>query len=543
MPRHDPRDRLPDGTPDAAGHLAGHLHGQAVPADGTAVDEAANGVAHNGVGHGRPAPDHDPGGGHDPSGRNGPSNGHVVGFDLARLIASEPGVPPRALLLQGPVGPFFHRLACVLAERGVAVDRVRFNPGDTMFSSPLFLGPVPGPAGYPGERARVYDYREGQDVWRDWLDAHLRSHPTALIVLFGSERPQHRIARAVAAERGVPVVSLEEGYVRPGYVTVERGANNWRSPIAGLLPPERMNAPRERPLEGRPGKSFWWMVRWGFLYFGWRNLAARGRQHELFHKSRPSWGEVPRWARNAWRRRVRRDRVVPRLTGELSGRFDLVPLQVSDDAQLKAAARGWTNRRLIVCAIASFAASAPADRHLVFKVHPLERGHTRDHLIVARLAAMHGVSDRVHCIMSGPLGSITRAARGMITINSTSGLSAVSHRKPLLVLGHAIYRNPALARCGEGPRSIDAFWHDGFVGNERVARHYRSWLLRHALVPGDFYDRAVMDETARNVATRALRIAYRARMGEATTPSEHPAAKADAPSDASGVVPLASRAG
>ena len=200
-----------------------------------------------------------------------------------------------------------------------------------------------------------------------------------------------------------------------------------------------------------------------------------------------------------------------RLVGELHGRFDLVPLQVRDDAQLKQAAEGWSNRRLIVSAIASFAANAPADRHLVFKVHPLERGHTTDHWVVKRLAKMHGVGTRVHCIMSGQLGPITRAARGMIVINSTSGLTAISHRKPLLVLGRAIYRNPALARCGNGSGAIDAFWNDDFRPDERLARHYGPWLLRNALVPGDYYDRTVMDETARNVAARALLIARQAR--------------------------------
>ena len=487
---------------------------------------------------------------------DGPASASVVPFPV-------PAPRPkggRVLLLQGPVGPFFGRLAETFAARGLAVDRVRFNAGDAMFSrssSRFSIRSSRRAASSPESSVpglRLFDYREGRALWGEWLDAHLRAHPPALIVLFGAERPQHRIARRVAAERGVPVVSLEEGYQRPGYVTVERGANNWRSPLAGQLPPERMKEPRQRPLSGR---SFWWMVRWGFLYFGWRNLAARGRQRELFHKQRPSWHEAPLWARNAWRRIVRTDPVVPRLTGELKGRFDLVPLQVSDDAQLKAAARGWTNRRLIVAAIASFAARAPEDRHLVFKVHPLERGHTADHKVVARLAAMHGVSDRVHCIMSGQLGLITRAARGMIVINSTSGLTAISHRKPLLVLGHALYRNEALARCGEGPRSIDAFWTDDFVGDERLARHYAPWLVRNALVAGDFYDPAVMDETARNVAARALNIARRAREAGArpegvapddardvapdVAPDAAPHDAFDAPSDA--VVPFARRPG
>ena len=321
----------------------------------------------------------------------------------------------------------------------------------------------------------------------------------------------------------MPVVSLEEGYVRAGYVTVERGANNWRSPLVGHLPTGRMRDVRAKPLRAEPrgwwDTSFWWMVRWGWLYFGWRNLAKRRRQSELFHKRRPSWREVPFWLRNAWRRWTRSDRVVGRLLDDLKGRFDLVPLQVADDAQLGEAARGWSNRRLIVAAIASFASYAPADRHLVFKVHPLERGHTGDHRVVRRIAAMHGVGDRVHCIMSGPLGPITRAARGMIVINSTSGLTAIAERKPLLVLGHAIYRNPALARCGDGPRALDPFWTDDYQGDERVARHYQPWLIRRALVPGDYYHGPTLERTALAVAERTIRIAIEARAA-----AEHEAA-------------------
>ena len=429
----------------------------------------------------------------------------------ARPPAPTPAGPRRFLLLQGPAGPFFARLAAALVRDGVTVDRVRFNAGDAMFQRTL-----------PGD-GRLFDYREGRDVWAEWLEGHLRATPTDAIVLFGAERPQHRIARRVAEMLGVPVVSLEEGYVRAGYVSVERDANNWRSPVAGRLPPGRMRCVRPRPVHIEPrawwDTSFWWMVRWGWLYFGWRNLAKRGRQVELFHKARPSLHEAPRWIRNAWRRLTRRDRVVPRLTGELRGRFDLVPLQVSDDAQLGAAGRGWTNRRLIVAAIASFAARAPLDRHLVFKVHPLERGHTDDHRLVARMAEHHGVADRVHCIMTGQLGPITRAARGMIVINSTSGLAAITHRKPLLVLGEAIYRNPALARCGDGYHSIDPFWADDYVGDERVARHYQPWLIRRALVPGDYYHGPTLERTALAVAQRTIRIATEARAA-----AEHEAA-------------------
>jgi capsule polysaccharide modification protein KpsS len=45
----------------------------------------------------------------------------------------DPAAPRHALLLQGPVGPFFRRLADELCARGTAVSKVNFNPGDSLF--------------------------------------------------------------------------------------------------------------------------------------------------------------------------------------------------------------------------------------------------------------------------------------------------------------------------------------------------------------------------------------------------------------------------
>src|SRR3546814_15015681 len=59
-----------------------------------------------------------------------------------------------------------------------------------------------------------------------------------LVILFGSGRPIHRVACKAAKAIGVRILSLEEGYIRPGYVTVEPDGNNADSPLAGRLPPE-----------------------------------------------------------------------------------------------------------------------------------------------------------------------------------------------------------------------------------------------------------------------------------------------------------------
>ena len=418
----------------------------------------------------------------------GPDHGVVVPLRPSAVS----GTRRPFLLLQGPVGPFFKDLAAAFMEAGHSIDRVRFNAADR-----LHAGPVADRTS-----ARMLDYDQGFDLFAPWLRGLCWRNHYAGIVMFGGERPAHRVAREIAREFGIPVISLEEGYIRSGYVAVERGGNNSRSPYAGRLPEPGLaflNA------EGVEAKGFRWMIWWAFLGFTSRNVRSFLREKRFDHKRRPTVSEGFYWLRSATR--WLRGTGLSEKRARALGSFDLVPLQVPDDAQLGEAACGWTNDALIAATIESFARHAPRDRHLVFKVHPLERGHTRDHKKIASLARRWGVSARVHCMMTGSLGNMAHAARSMITINSTSGFSALHAGKPLLVLGYAIYRHPDLAHCGGDRESIDEFWTATRAAPTGLAARFEQWLKAVALVPGDFYDPTVAEETAKAIAQRAIELA------------------------------------
>ena len=68
-----------------------------------------------------------------------------------------------------------------------------------------------------------------------------------------------------------------------------------------------------------------------------------------------------------------------------------MPLQVHDDSQLGHAAKSWNNQKLILKSIVSFARNAPKTHHLVFKIHPMERGHTRDRQLIRQISALNDV--------------------------------------------------------------------------------------------------------------------------------------------------------
>src|SRR5436853_6536079 len=104
----------------------------------------------------------------------------------------------RVLLLQGPVGPFFRRLAKLLRAAGAEVHKVNFNGGDCLF--------------YP---ANALTWRGHPGDWPQFLARLLEQRRIDIVLLFCDCRPIHRLARTGAAPPGVSAGAVDEGYVRP----------------------------------------------------------------------------------------------------------------------------------------------------------------------------------------------------------------------------------------------------------------------------------------------------------------------------------------
>lgn len=114
------------------------------------------------------------------------------------------------LLLQGPVGPFFGRVAEAMREASAAsVHKINFSGGDWLFY-----------------RYRAVNYTGTLSQWPDFLARYLEDNRIDVLVLFGDCRPVHAAAISVAAERGLTYWVFEEGYIRPNYVTLERHGVN-----------------------------------------------------------------------------------------------------------------------------------------------------------------------------------------------------------------------------------------------------------------------------------------------------------------------------
>lgn len=414
---------------------------------------------------------------------------------------------PRVLMLQGPVGPFFRKAQAFLNENGFDAWRVCFNAGDRLFA----------------RGSKNLHFSGTAEAWQDWFTEVLAEHGFDYVVLFGCERVIHKIAIEQCALVGTPVLCLEEGYVRPGFVTMELGGNNWLSPIAGQLPPEEGAEKRRERIKGTSyPSSFGAMATYAFTYFAVRGVFSTLSERKLFHKHKRSFvTEMFYWIKNYYRKFRNLGvnyRSMERLLEHHDKKYYLVPLQVHDDSQLGAAGSGWNNQKLILKSIVSFARNAPPNYQLVFKIHPMERGHSQDKQFIRQVSVLNNVADRVHILDNGSLGLLTRHAAGMVTINSTSGLSALHHGIPLAVLGQAFYRNSALAFCVNKGIDLDDFWGANHVAPSALRRDYLNWIVHQCLQPGDFYAYEGI-EVAKNSLVAKLNSMSAETMRSASTPS------------------------
>lgn len=379
----------------------------------------------------------------------------------------------RVLLLQGPRSPFMARLHDALVEAGAHPLRVLFCAGDA-----LWWGGRPArrwrgrPADWPAAAARLIAAEAVTDV-----------------LGLGDGRPAHRAAFAAARAAGARVHVLEQGLIRPGYVTLEPdGLGRWR--------PGRDAGADAAPAPGPPGAGFAAYAAMDVAHhlanLTWGRLAyPRHRSHELVGPVAEwaGWaGKAARWPARAAGRHAALARIAA-----APGPVFLVALQLETDFMLRDHGPPGGARGALAATLASFVRAAPPGALIVVKPHPLDPGLTPWRRIVA---ASPAVAQAVW-LDGGDLGALWPRLAGVVVVNSTVGLAALRAGLPTAVLGRAVYEDLAW----RGP--LDAFWTAPPRPDPAAVAAFVDRLIRATQLPGAL-DGPGMDQAAAAVAARVL---------------------------------------
>ncbi len=396
----------------------------------------------------------------------------------------------RVLMLQGPMGPFFANVAKRLRKQGATITKVNFNAGDHLY----YRGP------------EVVAYRSTFGVWPSFFEALVRDRGIEAVVLFGDCRPYHRVAIERAKRLGVDVFVFEEGYLRPDFVTLERGGVTGYSSIP--RDPEFFRRVEPAPLpEPRPvGQTLPAAALYAAGYAVTQRLLHSRYPHYHHHRDVRPLRQAGCWLRGGVRRVLHtvRDRGVDdRLAGGQHSPFFLVPLQVHLDSQMQHCPFDSVESFIRVV-VKSFAGHAPPEAKLVFKHHPFDRPYRDYGKLMGELRDRYRLGGRLLYVDVINLPAALREAKGTVVINSTVGMSSIHHGTPVKCLGTAVYDLEGLTF--QGP--LEEFWRNPGEVDEEIYERYRYWLRVNnqinGTVWGDVWDEvAVKDEPVR----RVLRVA------------------------------------
>jgi capsular polysaccharide export protein len=369
------------------------------------------------------------------------------------------------------VGPFFRLLGNALRSEGHTVYRVNLNGADLL------------------DWPRGDFFRGRREAWIEYIRQYAAARDVSDLVLFGDCRWWHRMAmnELQAWNPAVRIHVMEEGYIRPDWITLELNGVNGHSRLHDVNGrfaevAEALQVPAEsRPTSESPVTMGWRATLSYLSMFFLAPLFPHYAHHRLLQPHQEAGAWLGKLAMRFFSKHHAR-----RLQTELirsESPYYLLLLQIDADKQVQEHSPVRSMHELLERVIPSFAKFAPNDAKLVVKAHPLDPKSRKQHAFAEEVAREWGVSDRVIFLDGGELGALISHSRGCVTINSTSGISVLHRGKPLHVFGKAVYCGPGLTH----PGAINDFWTTDFLPDPAQYEAFRRVVIARTQVNGNFY--------------------------------------------------------
>lgn len=376
----------------------------------------------------------------------------------------------RVLLLQGKMGTFFCRFSKFLLSHKLQVHKMNFNAGDAFFYC---------------FKERATPYRGKLDDYDPFLCEFIQKHQIDAVVCFNDCRPHHAIAKTVCKRLGVSFFVFEEGYLRPDYITLEEHGINGYSQLDPQLIGTKDKA-HDRPQY--TNNRFWRLCLASIIYYAAVFLGQWHYPHYRHYRNLGLIQEIFAWVLAPIRKLIGwlPDKYLQKKIIQTSTPYFVVALQVHNDSQISHHSDYADVHDFIHEVIASFAKHADSKALLVFKHHPLDRGHRNYRQFIKKLSRQYHLKGRVYYGCDLHLPSILKHCQGFVTINSTTALQAIYHKKPTKITGRALYNIPHLADL----QPLDDFWQNPQAPDNDFYLKFRQYLIEQTQLNGAFYGKA-----------------------------------------------------
>ena len=374
------------------------------------------------------------------------------------------------LLLQGPLGPFFKKFAHYASKQGDQTYKINFNGGDRHY----------------GGADRQFDYVDSHEMWHVYLTEFIKKYNIAIVLVYGDCRFYHKVAKQVTIESGINFWAWEEGYLRTGFVTLEKDGCNANSSLFNTSENFKKVKARDIKSSLSVGPTFARRAWFAICYYISLRLSKKTFANYYHHRPWTTVQEGIFWLNNfkqKWVSKLTDPRRYNKFIRQYEGEVFLLPLQVEVDFQLREHSHYSSVSKVISEVMNSFAQHANPEQALLIKHHPQNRGFVHYGKLIEQLTNELSLGGRVLYGHDFNLPDIYLHAAGVVTVNSTVGISALLHHLPTVVLGRAIYDIEGVTYSD----TLDKFWQDEFKVNRKSFAKFITYLCQQSQISGDFY--------------------------------------------------------
>lgn len=380
----------------------------------------------------------------------------------------------KVLLLQGPMGDFFHRLAQWLNSKNIECYKINFNGGDRFFYK---------------SKENVFDYQGRLGDFLGWIEAFLIEHEIDAIVCFGDCRKYHKLAKVIAEKNNINFFAFEEGYIRPNYITFEQNGVNFFSNFLNHLDNNVQGVEYRNDLNSNitdVQNSYSKMVVSVITYYIlWVLFSFKYPDYE-HHRGIHPIKELGFWTLSGIRsvkNKLFEKRKFNNFLDANSKKYFIFSLQVHNDSQIKIHSDLKNIEKYIELVLKDFGLHADQSMHLVLKHHPMDRGYRNYRKLINRYAQQFHIQGRVHYFCDIHFPTLLKHGLGLVTVNSTTGIQALFHQIPVKVLGFALYNLPKLTN----QYALSKFWTNPGKVDSHYFSYFRRELIFYSQLNGSFY--------------------------------------------------------
>jgi capsular polysaccharide export protein len=387
----------------------------------------------------------------------------------------------KILLLQGPVGNFFYRLAHYFRSQGTLVSKINFNGGDDHF--------------YPNDQGDVHQYRFKTDYFPTYIKGILEAENFDAVFLFGDSRKVHKPIISILKQHNIAVFAFEEGYFRPNFFTLERNGVNFNSTLSKIsireieaLDPIKINFEQLNFKSNRATR----MMAISAIQYWFYSLINTEKYPDYDHHRSLRLDAAMNWIRGAYyfllhkvTEKKKRAEILNLICSKPNHVF-IAPLQLSDDPQVTLHSNFTNLEEYIELVLTSFAKHIKLGNinYLVIKNHPMGIGHQNYKLFISDLAKLLEIEEYIYYINNIVITHVKRNLAGCITLNSTYGLKCLSFGVPVITLGNCFYNKPELTFQG----TLDQFWSSTKKIDPQIIERFNAFVISQTQINGSLYD-------------------------------------------------------